>query len=136
MIILSPSQIVWSPILVSEGLSAKLMPEFAKACAEYALDDDTRRKLTQTAWEYMGRKGPFAPSNFFHFGGTLLLRDIYLRPGDGVHLSIDADTLTGKVRPVSYDCHNAELLTSGERVDILRAFGEWVSMAQALLDWK
>ncbi len=135
MITTTPSQIVWQPILLQKGVGVALSPEFAKACVRYALDKDTERKITQNAWENMGRKGPFTPSNFFHFNCTLLLEGIYLKSGAGTWLTVDPGTLSSIVRPVMYHGHNAEHF-SEDRLDLIHAFGEWVSSAQALLDWK
>lgn len=134
MLILSPRQIVWSPVVLPQGVGAALLPEFAKACSAHALDRETERRITQSAWENMGRKGPFTPSNFFHFEGTLLLWGVYFGR-NGVWLTLDQSTLTSKVRPVMYNGHNEDSF-SDDRLDLIHAFGEWVSSAQALLDWK
>ncbi len=135
MIVLNSSQIVWTPIIGKDSVAVALHAEFARACMGYKLDQETAQRITQVAWENVGRAGAFTPSNFFQFGSTLLLQGVYYKPGDGVWLTLDSGAFSGRARPVMYHGHNEDRHAE-DRLFLLQAFGEWASSAQVLLEWK
>ena len=132
--ILSPAQIVWAPIIGRTSVAIALTPAFAEACLNYTLNEQVERRVTQCAWENMGNRGPIIPSNFFHFGGNLLLRGVYYR-SDGVWLTLDAASLSSTLSTVMYYGHNEDHY-AGDRLGLLQAFGEWAKAAQVLLEWE
>lgn len=137
MIVISSRQIVWTPIITTDSVAVALHPDFARACMAYKFkDDEEAGRIAQAAWRNMGKEGRFTPSNFFDFhpNGGLLLQGVYYG-SDGIWLTLDPGTLSSKLRPIMYHGHNEDRRAS-DRMFLLHAFGEWVSSAQALLNWK
>jgi hypothetical protein len=133
--ILTTQQMVWTPSIGRDSVAVALNPVFAGACKAYELDPEQARTIAENTWKKMRLKNSDMPSNFLEFGGTLLLNGVYLKPGDGVWLTIEAASLRSTVQPVMYYGHNEDRFAE-DRLELMWAFGEWVNMAVALLDWK
>jgi hypothetical protein len=126
----SNTQIVWMPWIGPETISTYLNRPFADACLAHPIP--TPDILRKNVWKRMGQRGDPHGNLLDLCGGTLLIKGLYLKSG-GVWMTLDGMSSCRDV-PLVYCGHNDGF--PQDRIELLRTFEAWVSVAQSILRWE